>query len=137
MTANVGRTIKVHWGSETPQPLVAGISEKSVAFSGEPVDITSDESNGWRRLLDAAGVNGVEISCSGVAVDDTLRADWFSGASAVGARMQPATFEYADGGKISGSFYLSAYSETGAHDGAITFEATFMSSGVVAYTPGV
>ena len=136
MAANVGRTITVFWGTESPQPAVAGIREKSVTLSGEPVDITNDDSNGWRQLLDAAGVNGVEISASGVALDDTLRADWFAGASATARRMQPAAFEYPGGGKISGNFYLSAYSETGAHDGEITFEATFMSSGAVIYTPG-
>jgi TP901-1 family phage major tail protein len=135
MTANVGRTIIVFWGDEDPQPAVAGIKEKSVSFSGEAVDITNDDSGGWRELLDAAGVNGVEISCSGVALDDTLRADWFSGASATGKRMQKAAFQYKDGGKIAGTFYLQEYSETGNHDDQITFEATFLSSGVVTYTP--
>jgi predicted secreted protein len=135
MVANVGRTITVYWGNESPQPAVAGIREKSITLSGEAVDITNDDSNGWRQLLDAAQVNGVEIACSGVAINDTLRADWFSGASATGSRMQPATFEYADGATISGTFYLGSYAETGNHDGEITFEATFVSNGVVTYTP--
>jgi TP901-1 family phage major tail protein len=136
MTANVGRTITVYWGDESPQPAVAGIQEKTVSLSGEAVDITNDDSNGWRQLLDAAQVNTVEISCSGVAINGVLRADWFAGASATGSRMQAATFEYADGGTITGTFYLQEYSETGPHDDAITFEATFVSHGVVSYTPG-
>jgi TP901-1 family phage major tail protein len=135
MTANVGRTITVYWGAESPQPAVAGIREKTVSLSGEAVDITNDDSNGWRQLLDAAQVNTVEISCSGVAIDDTLRADWFAGAAATASRMQPATFEYDDGATIAGTFYLQEYSETGNHDGEITFEATFVSNGVVTYTP--
>lgn len=135
MTANVGRTITVYWGNESPQPAVAGIREKSITLSGEAVDITNDDSNGWRQLLDAAQVNGVEISASGVLLDDTLRADWFAGASATARRMQPATFEYPDGGTVAGTFYLQEYSETGNHDGEITFEATWMSNGVVTYTP--
>jgi predicted secreted protein len=46
-------------------------------------------------------------------------------------------FEYSDGGKIAGQFYLQEYSETGNHDGEITFEATFVSNGAVTYTAGV
>jgi predicted secreted protein len=106
-----------------------------VTLSGEAVDITNDDSNGWRALLDAAQINSVEITASGVLTDDTLRADWFSGASVAGARMQPTTFEYSDGGTITGTFYLQEYAETGNHDGEITFEATWMSNGPVVYTP--
>lgn len=136
MSGIVGRTITVYWGNESPQPAVAGIQEKTVSLSGEAVDITNDDSNGWRQLLDAAQVNTVEISCSGVMLDGVLRADWFAGASATGSRMQSATFEYPDGGIIAGTFYLQEYSETGQHDEAVTFEATFVSHGSVTYTPG-
>jgi predicted secreted protein len=130
MVANVGRTITVRWGAGSPPPLVAGIREKGIALSGEAVDITNDDSNGWRQLLSAVQVNTVEISASGVAVNDTLRAAWFSG-----DRMAPAEFHYSDGGQVAGSFWLQDYSETGNHDGEITFEATFVSSGAVIYTP--
>ena len=51
--------------------------------------------------------------------------------------MQPATFEYSDGGTVAGNFYLQEYAETGNHDGEITFEATFMSNGVITYTPAI
>jgi predicted secreted protein len=135
MAAFVGRTTTIYWGSESPQPAVAGFREKSVSLSGEAVDITNDDSDGWRQLLDAAQINAVEFSGSGVVLDGTLRADWFSGAGATGSRMQPAKFEYPDGATIAGNFYLQEYSETGEHDGETTFEATFLSSGAVVYTP--
>lgn len=135
MTAIVGRTINVYWGNESPQPLVAGIREKGIELNGEAVDVTNDDSNGWRELLDAAQINMVNIPCSGVLLDDTLRADWFAGATATARRMQDAAFEYPDGGTITGTFYLAEYSETGTHDGEVTFEATFQSNGAVTYTP--
>ena len=136
MVANVGRQLNLYWGNESPQPLVAGIREKGITCNGEPVDITNDDSSGWQTLLDAAQMSSVQIPASGVLLNDTLRADWFSGASiGSGTRMQAATFEYPDGGTISGTFYLSEYSETGNHDGEVTFEANFMSSGAVTYTP--
>ncbi|WP_088346309.1 MULTISPECIES: phage tail tube protein [Rhodomicrobium] len=130
MTANVGRTTMLHWGEGSPAPVVAGVREKGITFSGEAVDITNDDSSGWQQLLNAAQVKSVEITCSGVLVNDTLRADYFGN-----ARMKTAAFEYPDGGVVTGSFYLQEYAETGNHDDAITFEATFVSSGAVAYTP--
>ncbi len=143
MTAQVGRTTTLYWGSESPQPAVAGIRDKDITLAGAPVDITNDDSAGWQTLLDAPQINNMEISASGVLVDDTLRQDWFSGAAIGSAsRMQPATFEYpletgeSTPARITGTFYLSEYTETGSHDGEITFEATFMSSGPVTYTPG-
>jgi TP901-1 family phage major tail protein len=135
MAAQVGRTITVRWGDASPIPTVAGIREKSVTLAGEAVDITNDDSDGWRALLDAAQVNSVEIACSGVVINDDLRTAWFAGADGSGERMAPAEFEYSDGGLIAGTFYLQEYTETGNHDDAITFEATFMSNGAVTYTP--
>lgn len=136
MAAVAGRTITVYWGDASPTPAVAGIREKGITLAGEAIDITNDDSDGWRQLLDAAQINSVEITASGVLLDDELRTAWFAGADSSGERMAAAIFEYPDGGEITGSFYLQEYTETGNHDGEVTFEATFVSNGVVTYTPG-
>jgi TP901-1 family phage major tail protein len=136
MTANVGRALHLYWGDASPQDLIAGVREKSLTMAGEAVDITNDDSGGWRALLNAAGVNAFDISVSGVMDNDLLRADWIAGAAIGGVRMQNMTIELPDGATITGEFYLSAFTETGTHDDAITFEATFMSNGAVVYTPG-
>lgn len=134
--ADVGRTSFVYWGNESPQPLVAGVRELGFNVNGEAVDVTNNDSNGWRTLLDAAGVNGIDIPISGVLQNDTLRADAINGATiGSGLRMQAATLERADGSTLTGNWYLQGYSETGAHDGEITFQATLMSSGPITYTP--
>jgi TP901-1 family phage major tail protein len=140
MAGQVGRTIIVRWGAGSPPPVVAGIREKSIALAGEPVDITNDDSAGWRQIIDAAQVNTVELSASGVMLNDTLRQAWFNGANVgSGSRMQPAAFEFTDAGvvtgTISGTFYLQDFSETGNHDGEHTFEATWINNGPVLYTP--
>jgi len=128
MAANVGRTIILRWGDGSPLPAVAGIREKSVTLAGEAIDITNDDSAGWRTLLTVPSTQSVEITCSGVATDDVLKTAYFSG-----DRTGTAEFVYSDSSYITGTFYLQEYSETGAHDDAITFEATFASSGVVTY----
>lgn len=130
MAATVGRTIGVYVGQSPSQVLVAGVRTKSLNNSGEPVNITNDDSAGWRALLDVPSVNEIEISVSGVMETDALRAAWYSG-----SRMNHMAFVYPDGGEVSGDFYMSSYNETGEHDGEVTFEATFLSSGVITYTP--
>ena len=127
---DVGRSLRLYWGGE----LVATVQEKSVKFNGEPVEKTNDDSAGWREYIDKAGVNSVDFEFSGVTSTDALRADWFDGVDDENKRMKAAELRYPDGGIISGTFYLSEYSETGKHDEAITFEGSFMSSGAVAYT---
>jgi len=47
------------------------------------------------------------------------------------------TLDFADGGDISGNFFLASYDETGAHDGAVTFTATLQSSGAWTYNTAV
>lgn len=135
MTADAGRTIILYWGDESPQPAVAGIREKGFTFNGDPIDQTNSDSSGWQSLIDKAAVNSIEIAASGVLLDDTLRQDWFTGASAAAARLQTLTAVMHDGGTLAGKFYLSSYSETGPHDGETTFDATFKSSGPITYTP--
>lgn len=136
MAGAVGRTSILYWGNESPQPAVAGVLELGFNVNGEAVDVTNNDSNGWRTLLDAAGVNGIDIPISGVLKDDTLRADVINGATiGSGLRLQAATLQRADGSMLSGTFYLQGYSETGSHDDKITFQATLMSSGPITYTP--
>lgn len=135
MVAAAGRTVEVWWGTPTLVQ-VGGVREKSISANGEPIEITNDDDEGWRTFLDAATVNGLEIGLSGVLVNNQLKIDWFAGASAVGQRMQALEIRYPDGAVLAGNFYLQDFSDNGAHDDAVLFEATFMSSGAVTFTPG-
>lgn len=128
MTAVAGRTLVLKWGSPTPNT-VAGVREKSVSLNGEPIDVTNDDDNGWRTLLSVSQQDEVNITVSGVTKDDVLRAAWF------GTRMDNAELVWPDGAKIEGTFVLASYTETGAYQDAITFEAELRSSGEVTYTP--
>jgi predicted secreted protein len=130
MAARVGRRIKFRWG--TPPAEIPGVREKGVTLNGEAIDVTADDSNGWRELLADPTEQQVDVSLSGVTKSHTLKADWFAG-----NRTRYAEIEYDDGTKISGQFYLATYGETGVYNDAATFEATLQSTGVVAYMPGI
>jgi TP901-1 family phage major tail protein len=111
---------------------VAGVREKSVAINGEAIDVSADDSSGWRELLADPSEQQVDISVSGVAKANVLKVAAF----ASGARIKALTLEYPDGGIIIGDFYLATYSETNPYKDAVTFEASLQSSGPVTYTPG-
>lgn len=124
MAAKLGRKLLVTWGG-TP---LAGVREKGVNRNGEPVDVTSDDDNGWRTLLTEAGQNQIDISISGVSKNPDLRADWHAGS-------RTKTLEITDtitGEETTGTYFLASYNETGSYNGAVTFEATFQSTGAQA-----
>lgn len=127
MVATVGRRITLAWGGVAIQ----GVREKSVALNGEPIDISSDDDEGWRKLLTDPAQMQVDLSVSGVTKTDALKRDWFDGNTT-----KTAVFTYPDGGVITGSFYLANYTDTGPYNDAATFEGQFQSSGEVTYTPG-
>ena len=127
MTGFVGRSIAMTWDGAA----IAGVREKKKTLSGAAVDVSSDEDNGWRTLLEDPQQNEVNLSLSGVTKEDVLRAAWFDG-----DRTKAVTLTYPDGGVLSGTFYLSSYNETGPYNNATTFDCELMSSGEVTYTPG-
>jgi predicted secreted protein len=129
MPANVGRTIIFTWKA-TP---IGGIREKGLALNGEPINITSDDDDGWRQLLeDAIAENQVNLSLSGVAKDERLMEDWFTGPA---ARVGTGTLTWPSGAALTGTFLLANYTSTGPYNDAETFQAELQSSGEVTYTP--
>ena len=109
---------------------IAGAQENGISVDNSPVDITSIGDGGYRTLADFAGMRTLDISISGVWADKVMR-DQALGATLL---LTDITIEFADGGDISGDFYLASYEETGAHDGAVTFTASLQSSGEWTYT---
>lgn len=126
MAARIGRKVVFKWNSNT----IPGVREKSAACNGAPINVSSDESDGWQYLLDEAGENAVTISISGVTKSAALKADWFAG-----TRTRDVELSYPDGGTLTGSFYMASYSEADPYNEATTFEAELQSSGEVTYTP--
>ena len=109
---------------------IAGVRTKSFAINGEPIDVTTDDDSGIRTLLDAPGEVQVNFSVSGVVKDDSLLQISLSNTD----RVNPMTLVRADGGTLSGNFFLATYSETGEYQGAIAFECECQSAGAVTYT---
>jgi len=130
-----GRVVTISRGAVPA--VVAGVRTKGITVNGTPIDVTTDDSAGWRALLDLSGQNDVNITVGGVVVGPTLRVESLD----VASRVQPTEFNIPGaaaigGGKYAGDFFLASYAETGEYNGAMTFTAEFQSAGPVTYTPG-
>lgn len=105
---------------------IAGVRTRSFAVNNTPVDITSDDSSGWRELLVEPGDKSIEISVSGVATDTVLLTNALSTSDISGS------YSLAwDSNTLSGTFMVASFAQTGEYNGAVTFEATLQSSGAV------
>jgi len=120
---------------------IAGVNSKSIAIAKEPIDITTDEDNGYRTLLAEAGTKSLDISISGVTKDTLLRSLIMTEQSML---LTDITIQYpkygaqAAGDTISGDFYFNGFTENGGgSDGAVEFDGTLQSSGEWTYTAGV
>ncbi len=114
------------WGGSA----IPGVREKGITINGEAIDISSDDDDGWRKLLDVPGERSVDISISGVLISDAVKAALFNG-----SRTQAVVLTYPSGAVITGDFYLGTLSETEPYKGEATFDATLQSTGEVTFTP--
>lgn len=115
---------------------IAGLRETSVTANAEPVDITGKGSSGYRTLASFSGVESVDISASGVFLDDVLRDIAFAG-TGTSKLLTDITLSWGDGATLSGDFFFASYEGAGNHDGEETYDVSMQSSGAWVYTPSV
>lgn len=113
-----------------------GLRETSVAVDGSPIDITNKNDSGYRTLASFSGVESVDITGSGVFIDDTIRDIAFVGTGTT-KLLTDITLAWGDGATMSGDFYLASFTSAGNHDGEETYDVTLQSSGAWTYTPSV
>lgn len=107
---------------------VAGARSDDFTLNGEPTDVTDKDSAGWRTLLAEFGVKSVSGTISGIMKNGALAADVIAGDSP----MKSHTIAAGDIALLHGDFKLQSYSPSGAHDDAVTFDASIESSGAIA-----
>jgi TP901-1 family phage major tail protein len=110
---------------------VAGVRTKSITINGSPIDITSDDDAGIRKLLDQPGQIDVAIAVSGVLLDDILAAEALEASDRV--KLTQFLRSGSPDNGFSGEFFLASYKENGEHQGAVLFEAEFQSAGAVTF----
>ena len=104
----------------------------SLTINREPIDVTTKEDSGVRRLLAETGTFSMDISVEGVLKDNalvTLAADPTQ-TTLVSARILLSTV-----GTLTGEWFMGNFESSGAEGAeAITFTANFASSGTPTLT---
>jgi predicted secreted protein len=131
MSKKSGRNLVIKKGSD----VIAAIRNKTVAWNGEPIDVTSDDDSGFRALLsDAQGQEQIDLSGDGLTDNAILRDIAF--APATSKMLTDITIEWTDTGEIiAGDFKLVSYEESGTYNDARTFTFSLQSSEAWTYTP--
>ena len=127
MTAFVGRKATITKGA-TP---IAAIRTRTVSINNEPVDITSDDDNGFRTLLQDPGTKTLDLSIEGVAKDATLLTSVMSTTDII----ETLSILFPTIGTIAGDFVVASFELAAPYNEAATFTASLQSSGAFTFTP--
>lgn len=113
---------------------IAGAQTDTITINREPINVTDKDDGGIQALLAEQGTYAIELSVEGVLEDETLM-NLVSDASPNTPALSNLRISIANLGNFTGDFFINSFSLTGAEGAeAITFSATFMSSGEVPYT---
>ncbi len=112
---------------------VAGLRNRSLSLNARPVDITNADSvNGWREVLEGAGVKSASLSGTGVfrddAADETVRGLFFNGTIRNWQLIVPSF------GIVQGAFQVTALEYAGEYDGEVTYSLALESAGPLGFT---
>lgn len=125
MAALVGR--KVTFTPTSGGVPVIGVRTKTITLNNEPIDITSDDDNGFRTLLgDDPAERSIDFAAEGILKDSQLLS-----LAATGGSMLIESYDMdIDGiGTFSGDFYFGSIEIGAPYNDAVTFSATIQSSG--------
>lgn len=109
---------------------IAAIQSKTLTHARGAVDVTTDDDDGWRRLLPEPASRSIDASVEGVVTannQNTLLDEW------AGNVMSTIELVYPDGRTATAAdgFFLGNVEITGEQDGHAAFTAQLQSSGAV------
>lgn len=111
---------------------VGGFRSNSFTINGEGIDITNKDSNGFKEMLDGAGVRSVTASGTGVFMDDAIftqvNTDVLAGSIKSWEVIIP------DFGTYEAGFLITSVEFAGEHNGEATYTINLESSGAVTFT---
>lgn len=131
MSALSGRKVIINKGN--PGVKVAAARSKSITFNNEPIDITSDDDQGVRQLLEGAGEQAeksLDVSVEGVTKDASFISD-----IATGSNVDDYEIIIPGIGTFEGRFFLASTALTAPYNEAVTFTAELQSTGPFTFTP--
>ena len=128
MTGFVGRKATIKKGATT----VAAVRTRTVTINNEPVDITSDDDQGFRTMLEDPGTKTLDMSVEGIMKNTT---DFLGVAMSTTDIIEGYSIEFPGLGTLAGDFVVAGFEVGAAYNEAATFSATLQSSGAFTFTP--
>src|SRR3954471_11179737 len=120
--------LKVGDGAEPPAfATVAGLRTTQMSVNGEPVNVTSKDSGGWRELLSGAGVRSVSVSGAGIftgsAAEARVKVNALSGV------IDDYRLSFESGETMTGRFLVTRLDYAGDFNGERSYTLSLESSG--------
>lgn len=131
MAASVGTAVNFKIGNAASPELFNNVVARAVSctINGSLVDITDNESTGWRQALDGGGIRSLSVSLQGAFKAGTpevlLRTKAATGA------VFNAEMKLEGSIKFSGAWQCTSYQTGGEVNGAQTYSATVESAGIM------
>lgn len=123
--------LKVGNGASPPAfTTVAGMRTTQMSVNGEPVNVTSKDSGGWRELLSEAGVRSVSVAASGLFTGSAAEAR--VKANALAGALDEYELSFESGERLRGRFLVTRLDYSGDYNGERNYSLSLESSGAVA-----
>jgi len=132
MAAEKGSAFLLKVGNGGNPPVfatVAGMRTTQMSVNGEPVNVTSKDSGGWRELLGGAGVRSVSVSASGIFTGSA--AETRIKANALAGTLDDYELSFESGERMSGRFLVTRLDYAGDYNGERNYSMSLESSGEV------
>ena len=128
----LGRDITMTVGGQT----IIGIITKDFSISNTAIDVSDDQSSGYRELLAKGGMKSLDLSVSGPVKDYALLDTLFETTQMVACVVDLGD----DGGTTESNLtfdaLISEMTFGGDQGERVEFSATLLSSGTITYTAG-
>jgi TP901-1 family phage major tail protein len=132
MAAEKGSAFLLKVGNGGNPPVfttVAGMRTTQMSVNGEPVNVTSKDSGGWRELLSGAGIRSVSVSASGIftgsASENRVKGNALAGL------LDDYELSFESGERMRGRFLLTRLDYSGDYNGERNYALSLESSGEV------
>lgn len=111
--------------------MLAGMRTKAITIGDTEIDVTDDDSDGWRELLPESGERMVDVAVEALLVDDGVLANAFG----TGPLMKDYTIDIDGVGQFSGTFRVPSggVEVNTVYNEAVGASFTIKSSGPVTY----
>lgn len=113
--------------------VIGGIRTESMTINSETVDVTDKDGNGWRELLEGAGITSMSLKGSGVVSNDTVFTDHIMAAVMANTHVV-LKIESGLGDVWQGTFAVPSAERAGEYNKEETFSITLESAGAITYT---